>query len=47
MEKILILLHTDDAGALPKAALETMGLAKSLGAAFDVAVLGAQAAAAV
>jgi len=46
MEKILILLHTDDAGALPKAALETMGLAKSLGAAFDVAVLGAQAAAA-
>jgi electron transfer flavoprotein alpha subunit len=46
MEKILILLHTDDAGALPKAALETMGMARGLGAAFDVAVLGANASAA-
>jgi len=30
MEKILLLLHTDENGALPKAALETIGAARSL-----------------
>ncbi len=45
MEKVLVLLHTME-GALPAAALETLGLAQSLGAAYDVAVVGAGAAAA-
>ncbi len=40
MEKILVLLHTVD-GALPQAALETLTLARSLGAEFDLAVIGA------
>ena len=46
MEKILVLLHTNEDGALPKSALETLALAKSLGAAFDLGVVGAGAAAA-
>jgi electron transfer flavoprotein alpha subunit len=45
MEKILVLLHTLD-GQLPPAALETLGLAQRLGGEFDLAVLGAGAAAA-
>jgi electron transfer flavoprotein alpha subunit len=40
MEKILVLLHTTD-GALGSAALETLSLAHSLGAEFDLAVIGA------
>ncbi len=46
MEKILVLLHTAADGGLPPAALETLGVAQSLGAAWDLAVLGANAAAA-
>jgi len=45
MEKHLVLLHTVD-GALPQAALETLGVAQSLGGEYDLAVLGANAAAA-
>ncbi len=45
MEKILVLLHTLD-GELPPAALETLGLAQRLGAAHDLGVVGAGAAAA-
>lgn len=45
MEKILVLLHTSDEGALPKAALETIGAARALGA-YDLGVIGANAAAA-
>lgn len=45
MEKILVLLHTVD-GQLPAAALETLGLAQKLGGEFELAVLGAGAAAA-
>jgi electron transfer flavoprotein alpha subunit len=44
MEKILVLLHTVD-GKLPQAALETLGLAQTLGGEFDLAVVGAGAAA--
>jgi len=46
MEKVLILLHTGDNGALPAAALETLGVAQAIGTAYDVAVVGAGAAAA-
>jgi electron transfer flavoprotein alpha subunit len=46
MEKILVLLHTNDEGALPKAALETLASAQSLGAQYDLAVTGAGAEAA-
>jgi len=45
MDQILVLLHTTEEGALPKAALETLALARSLGA-FDLGVIGAGAAAA-
>ena len=45
MEKILVLLHTTDEGALPKAAFETLAVAQGLGA-YDLAVIGAGAAAA-
>lgn len=45
MEKVLVLMHTAD-GRLPAAALETLGVAQALGAAYDVAVVGAGAAAA-
>lgn len=45
MEKILVLLHTTDEGALPKAALETISAAAAVGA-YDLGVLGANAAAA-
>lgn len=45
MEKLLVLMHTVD-GVLPAAALETLGVAQSLGGAYDVAVVGAGAAAA-
>lgn len=46
MSKILTLLHTQADGALPKAALETITAAVSLGQPFDVALIGAGAAAA-
>ncbi|MGB9612236.1 MAG: electron transfer flavoprotein subunit alpha/FixB family protein [Bryobacteraceae bacterium] len=45
MEKVLVLTHTVD-GELPAAALETLGLARRLGADFDLGVIGAAAAAA-
>ncbi len=45
MEKMLVLLHTVD-GALPRAALEALGLARRLGGEFDLAVVGADAASA-
>lgn len=45
MEKVLVIMHTVD-GTLPAAALETLGVAQTLGAAYDVAVVGAGAAAA-
>ncbi|MEJ5367712.1 MAG: electron transfer flavoprotein subunit alpha [Bryobacteraceae bacterium] len=45
MEKMLVLLHTVD-GALPRAALEVLGLARRLGGEFDLAVFGADAASA-
>lgn len=45
MEPILVLLHTTDEGALPKAALETLAIARTLGS-YHLAVLGANAAAA-
>lgn len=45
MEKILVLLHTVD-GRLPRAALEVLTQARRLGGEFDLAVLGAGAAAA-
>jgi electron transfer flavoprotein alpha subunit len=40
MEKILVLLHTSD-NALPKAALETIAAAQSLGGAAEIGVIGA------
>lgn len=43
MEPILVLLHTTDEGALPKAALETLSVAGALGP-YHLAVLGAAAA---
>lgn len=43
MEPILVLLHTNDEGALPKSALEILAAARSLGA-YHLAVLGAAAA---
>ncbi|MCS7041231.1 MAG: electron transfer flavoprotein subunit alpha [Bryobacteraceae bacterium] len=45
MEKVLVLLHTVD-GELPAAAMETLGLAQRLGAAYELGVIGAGAAAA-
>ena len=45
MEKLLVLLHTTDEGALPKAALETLAAARALGE-YDLGVIGANAAAA-
>ena len=45
MERVLVLMHTTD-GSLPAAALETLGVAQALGGAYDVAVVGAGAAAA-
>jgi len=45
MDKLLVLLHTTDEGALPKSALETIAAARALGA-YDLAVIGANAAAA-
>jgi electron transfer flavoprotein alpha subunit len=45
MEKVLVLLHTVDSG-LPAAALETLGLARQLGAPWDLGVVGAGATAA-
>ena len=45
MDKLLVLLHTTDEGALPKPALETIAAARALGA-YDLAVIGANAAAA-
>jgi electron transfer flavoprotein alpha subunit len=41
MESILLLTHTDPDGALPKAALEALGAAKTLGGAVTVGVFGA------
>jgi electron transfer flavoprotein alpha subunit len=46
MSKTLALLHTQADGSLPKAALETLTAAAGLGQPFEVAVLGAGAAAA-
>ena len=46
MEKILVLLHTNDDGSLLKPSLETLAVARSLGCEFDLAVVGAGAAAA-
>jgi electron transfer flavoprotein alpha subunit len=46
MSKILALLHTQADGSLPKAALETLTAAKTLGQPFAVAIIGAGAAAA-
>ena len=46
MSKTLALLHTQADGSLPKAALETLTAAASLGQPFDVAIIGADAAAA-
>jgi len=43
MSKTLALLHTQADGSLPKAALETLTAAASLGQPFDVAILGAGA----
>jgi electron transfer flavoprotein alpha subunit len=41
METVLVLLHTENDGALPRVALETLGAAQSLGAGFTVGLVGA------
>lgn len=46
MSKVLVLLHTNAAGGLPKAALETLGAASGLGQAFAVGIVGSGAQAA-
>jgi electron transfer flavoprotein alpha subunit len=45
MDKLLVLLHTTDEGALPKSALETIAAARALGA-YELGVIGANSAAA-
>ena len=41
METILLLAHTDADGSLPKAALEALGTAKSLGGNLVIGLVGA------
>lgn len=40
MEKILVLLHLDETGLLPKAVLEVIGLAKELGDKLTIGIVG-------
>lgn len=42
METVLVLLHTEGDGTLPKMALETLGAARALGAPFTVGLVGAE-----
>jgi len=46
VDKILVIVHTEADGGLGKAAFEAVGAAKSLGAAFDLGIIGADVAAA-
>lgn len=47
MEKILVLLHTGEGGALPPAALETVAAAKALGGECVIGVFGEKAASSI
>lgn len=47
MEKILVLVHTDEGGVLPRAALETVAAARSLTGDFAIGVFGEKAGASI
>jgi electron transfer flavoprotein alpha subunit len=47
MEKILVLVHTDEGGVLPRAALETVAAARSLSTDVTIAVFGEKAASSI